>query len=438
MTKNLEDEIRAVLVQMDDQEHQQETSQQTPPDAIQDVYVLIVREHDEVAEDQAQVVDSVSVPVTPQLTNVSCSPAYTICSLFLMLLCSTLAFQLYLLFNPAIATITIIPKSQQITLTGTVQLGRVLPPLTISQSQTTPTTGHGHQNARAATGYLTFYNGSNQAQAINAGTVFTGNDGIQVATNATVTIPPNNPPVNGQATIAAYAINAGSTGNIPAYDIAQALSPDLTVKNLSSFRGGQDERTYTTVTQKDIHSVSTMLKTSLVQSIHGALQGQAKPTEQLSLLPCNPTVSSTHQPGDEATSVKVTVSLTCSAIAYDTKALTEKATDFLTHQAVTKLGTGYSLFDTVMVTTVQASVSSTAHPLVFLTVKASGTWIYGISRQSQEQIKHLIAGKSRDQAVTLLAALPGIEHVSIRFSGFGDETRLPKNSRYIHLILLVS
>ena len=42
MTNNLEDEIRAIVARMDNQESQDNT--QTPQEEIQDVYVLIVRE----------------------------------------------------------------------------------------------------------------------------------------------------------------------------------------------------------------------------------------------------------------------------------------------------------------------------------------------------------------------------------------------------------
>jgi VCBS repeat-containing protein len=180
-----------------------------------------------------------------------------------------------------------------------------------------------------------------------------------------------------------------------------------------------------------------MLKTSLNNSITGALQGQAKPNEQLSILPCSPNIQSDHAIGAEATQVKVTVSETCSAIAYNRGELETKARSFLTSQESHKLGTGYTLFGSINVAVTQAAVSSTTPHLVFLSFKASGTWTYGISSQSQQQIKHLIAGKSKDQAEQLLAALPGIESAAIRFTGFTDEWRLPKNYSFIHVILIV-
>src|SRR6266852_943617 len=59
---------------------------------------------------------------------------------------------------------------------------RTLAPVTLTRSLTIPTTGTGHQDARAATGILTFYNGNFSPQSIPIGTVFTGHDGVQVTT----------------------------------------------------------------------------------------------------------------------------------------------------------------------------------------------------------------------------------------------------------------
>ena len=81
-------------------------------------------------------------------------------------------------------------------------------------------------------------------------------------------------------TVPAQAVTAGTSGNIQAGDMTITINNGLLVRN-NPFSGGQDERTYTTVTQKDIHSISTVLKTTLAQSITGALQGQLKPQEAI-------------------------------------------------------------------------------------------------------------------------------------------------------------
>jgi Baseplate J-like protein len=438
MTNTLDDELRTVITSMESHESQDNT--QTPQDAIQDIYVLIVREH-EAAADQTQIVDSIAtVPTQPAATSIqrdSCLSAYIFVCFSLFLILATLTFQLYCMFNPLTATVTILPKSQTVTLTSTLQLGRVLPPLTISQSQTTPATGHGHQSARVATGTVTFFNGLFTQQFIASGTVYTGQDGVAIVTTEDAAIPAGSPSSGyGTATVTAQAVTAGTSGNIPGGDITITINNGLLVRN-NQFSNGQDARTYTTVAQHDIHSISTVLKTTLANSITGALEGQRKPQEQIQLLPCTPTVTSDHQPGEEATTVKVTVSETCSAIAYNSQELQTKATSFLATQAQQKAGAGYSLFGTVQVSVKQATVSSTTPHLVFLPFIATGTWIYGISGKAQEQIKESIAGKNTQQAQHLLAQMPGVESATIRFSGFGDDTRLPKTAEYIHLSMIV-
>jgi hypothetical protein len=192
------------------------------------------------------------------------------------------------------------------------------------------------------------------------------------------------------------------------------------------------------VTRSDVTNAAAPLKVTLAQSMSGALQGQGKEGEQLFIPPCTPTVMSDHSLGAEAAQVKVTVSETCSAVEYNSQELDRKATDLLHRQAAIKTGTGYSLFGGVQVSVKQASVTHTTTPPVFLSFKATGMWIYGLSQKSQQRIKNLITGKTRDQALHILAAMPGIERGSISFTGFTDDSRLPKNSSYIHLILLVS
>jgi VCBS repeat-containing protein len=448
MTNRLEDEIWRIVESMEHEAHTSqeqdlpgateqklapETNTQTPPDEPQDVYVLIVREREE-EEDHAQVVDSTLViSQKPSLL-----PAYAFCCCSVLLIVSMLAFQLYCIFNPPTATVTIIPKSQHVTLSGTLQIGRLLPPITISQSQTTPTTGKGHQDARSATGYITFYNGQLQSVTIPAGTILTASHGVQVITEQDALIPQALPPTEGQVTITTHSINPGVRGNIAASEINQSCCAiAVLAKNTQPFAGGQDERDFQTVAKSDIATIAIPLKTAVAQSVAGAFQGQLNPQERLFLLPCRPTVTSDHQPGQEATAVKVTVSETCSAVAYSSQELAKEATDLLIHRSATQLGTGYGLFGNVQTSVTMATVSNTAKPQVFLAFYAQGTWVYGLSKPAQEQIKRLIAGQTTQDALQLVTALPGVEQAAIRFTGFGDDTRLPKQSRLIHLAFVV-
>jgi hypothetical protein len=269
MHEKLEDDIRHVLARMDNQEHHEpeterpaeETESSTrASEEIQDIYVLIVREQEPESEDK-QVVESVESgegdnedavnlaecedepydactlyrPEVFEKASVINSLAIVVCLFGLFFPISCIALQLYLAFHPFIATITIIPKSQQVTLTGTLQLGRVLSPLTISQSQAVPTTGKGHQDEKAATGFITFYNGRSSSVTIAAGTTVTAASGIEVITNQDAIIPAGNPPTYGETTVPASTLVTGRRGNISVGDINSSIAIAVFAKILPPF-----------------------------------------------------------------------------------------------------------------------------------------------------------------------------------------------------------
>ncbi len=423
-----EKHAQSIRVRMDNQENQEpEPDIQTPPREIQDIYVLIVREREEAA--YTQVVESIPSPGTPQQD--SFLSTYVFVGFSLLLIVSTLAFQFFCLFNPPIATVTIIPKSQTVTMTGIVQLGRVLQPLTLSQSQTTPTTGKGHQVVRAATGTVTFYNGQQTSQTVAQGTVFTGSDGVSIETTQSATIPPGNPNTGyGTVTVTAQAVEAGSKGNIQAGDVNTPIALAVFVKN-NQFTGGQNERDFPTVNQQDINKLSTPLKKAVAQSMQAALQGQLTPDEHVFILPCRPIVTSDHQQGQEAAAVNVTLSETCSAVAYNEEALQAQATALLIPQATKQIGAQYTLVGAIRVTIRQAILAHRTPSLLF---SCQGGWVYGVTNAQQQVLKSLIAGKTKQQALHTLAHLPGIVQAAI---GDGDDTtRLPSNPALIHLVIL--
>jgi Baseplate J-like protein len=380
-----------------------------------------------------------TTPPTVQQPTANDETGVVFFGLFVILICLLcILVQLSLIMNPFTVTITLAAKAQQLAVTGTLQLGRVLSPLTLSQSHTIPTTGRGHQDAKQATGYVTFYNGQFNQVTIPAGTLLTGNDGIQIATDQDSTLPgvdtSANPPILGQATVAAQATSTGSRGNIAAYDINQACcAPSVFAKNTTPFHGGQNERTFQTVAKSDIANTAAPLKAALNQGVQGVLQGQLKPNEDLVTPSCTTTTTADHQPGEEATTVKVAVSETCSAVAYDQDALQAKVTDLLNRQAEKKLGAGYSLLGYPTITITQASSQNSKAVLSF---SSQSTWVYALSSKEQKHLKNMLAGKTKEQAMQLLAALPGIESIAMHSSGFGDDTNLPKDLAHIRILVI--
>src|SRR5947209_1982106 len=146
--------------------------------------------------------------------------------LMLFMLLDNVNSNVFTFLSPT-ATITMIPKTARVQATATFPInvlqGRILPALTLSQSQTIQATGKGHQDARSATGILTFYNGLSTSQRIAAGTVLTDQNGRTITTDEAATTPAATPPSLGEVSVTAHAENPGSSGNIQAGDINTTL-----------------------------------------------------------------------------------------------------------------------------------------------------------------------------------------------------------------------
>ena len=444
-------EVQALLAHLESDENQRKPPLATDtPDQVIDMYIEDFAEEERITlirkkpssmevsreEEESELpdLDTAPLPTKPQPQPVS-NAAIGVWLLGLLVPLFCIAVQLYFIINPFTVTVTLYTRSQQESLTGTLPLGRVISPLTLSQSQTVQTTGRGHQDARAATGSITFYNGQFTALTIPAGTTLTGSDGIQVVTDEDAVIPAAslNPPMFGQVSVSAHVTSTGAQGNIAAYDINQTCcATSILVKNTDAFHGGQDERNFQTVAPSDITNTAAPLKATLDQSMQNTLSGQLKSGEAITSQHCTPTTTADHQAGQEAKEVKVTVSETCSAIAYNSRELTSKVTQLLTAQAQRHLGTGYSMLDTPQVHVTQAR---TYENKVVLSFSAQSAWIYALSSAEQQSIKKIIAGKITEKALQLLTRLPGIEHVSLKSTGFGDESRIPKDISHIHLAL---
>ncbi len=460
-TSKYSEEVQRILATVEEPE--KDGQEQQPPDTpppLREIDVYI--EDDRITfipktNQQEQIIDSVASEVQPDstpLTDQEQKPEQealpplngkgrrarhtilTVC-FYLFLILTSLLLQSSLPLNSPTATVTIIPKSQQITVTSTIQLGRIIPPITLTQSQTAPTTGKGHQDARNAIGSITFYNGELNSVTVAAGTFLTGANGIPIMTDQDAIIPPADPtatpPIFGQVTVSAHATRTGSAGNIPAYTIDHPCCfPSVIAKNTTPFHGGQDERNFQTVTKQDIATTAATLKTTVGQSMQAAIEAELTNGEGRILLPCTPTPTADHKAGEEATTVKVTASEICSAVAYNKDTLQTQVTALLTAQAINTLGTGYTLLGDVQVTVKQATIAAPTKPVV-LSFSAIGTWVYTLTNQEQQRIKQSIAGKTKREALHILTSLPGIGSASI---AWGDDTKLPEATRNIHLLLI--
>jgi hypothetical protein len=252
--------------------------------------------------------------------------------------------------------VTIIPASANLHITTTITAvtgtphishhevqARLLLVTTTPKGATVPTTGKGYRSALRAMGSVTFYNQLTAPQTIASGTVLTGNDGARVVTEQVAIIPAALPPVEGQVTVPAHALQAGPRGNISARDInTLCCAAGVAVQNLVDFTGGKRAREYPAVSRQDLEDVSESLTARLTRSAQSAFQAQVQLNEQeVRSAQCASVLRSDHPVGSEATHVTVSVVVTCRGEVYDAQGAKALAVALLSVQVVKCLGSGY-------------------------------------------------------------------------------------------------
>ena len=317
-------------------------------------------------------------------------------------------------------TVTLVPVEQRSSLTTSLSLSlRPLPSVRLTRSATTPTSGTGRQQAEAARGLLTFYNGALVAQSVAQGTLLTGQDGVQVVLTQSVLVPAANPPLFGQASAPARAVVPGTHGNIAANDLnGPCCVPSLLVKNLEPFAGGLDARAYRAVAQRDLDTLTARLKAALFQQLPTAFALHAG--EAVVLTGTTLTSSAAHRVGEEARTVAVTVTLIGHGMAYQTAVLLTQARSALRAQA--SPGANYRLLD--------ASVSAKMERVAPLLVICRGLWVYTLSEAQLQALARQIAGLSPQQATVRLLHSEGIAQAIV-------PQALPNDPQSIHFRVML-
>lgn len=337
------------------------------------------------------------------------------------------------------ATITIVPKhlDTQNTLvisavTGTPDVerhevaARFISATSPTRKTSGPASGLEHIPASPAWGTLTLYNAATYSQTIASGTVLTGTDGMQVATDAPATVPAGNPPLFGVVTVSAHTLQAGSRGNIAALDIdGLCCTAGIAVKNTSGFSGGQDAQTYTTVSQTDIDGPARPLTGALTQDAQTGVRSHIGPQEWMVTIPtCSPAISSDQAVGSKATHVTVTVRVTCKVEVYDQQAAQRLASGSFIKESSSTLGANYVLVGKVITTIIGVTVTDTKRGMLALSIEARGMWVYRMNHAHLVTLARRIAGIKRQEALSLLLREEGVWTISIHLTG-NEQTTLP-------------
>ena len=354
------------------------------------------------------------------------------------------------------ATVTLVPETKTLSTTLTVTAlstgtpeqtrkqvkARLLSVSSPTQRQTVPTTGTGHAPARVGEGTLTFYNAAPYSQTVATGTLLTGDDGVEIVTDAPAVIPAGNPPIEGEVTVSAHATAIGPQGNIAPLDLnGLCCMAGISVKNTVAFHDGQYPYDYLMVTQADIDQAAGPNLATLTPATQGHLQAQVHQGEHLAgQVQCQPAVTPDHSVGGNASQVTVNVSVTCHAQVYDHDAVVRLVTTTLMQQASTTLGTGYALRGTISTTITQGGAPPHAKPgTLTLLVTGQGAWVYQVNPTEQARLTRLIAGLSRQAAIQILQQQEAghLAAIHIQVTGLWvSDTTLPTDPARIHFVVV--
>jgi serine/threonine protein kinase len=399
--------------------------------------------------------------------------------------------------NATSATVTITPTSADLqnaytitAVTGTPdatqhQVGaRLLSVTTQAQSKTVNATGQGTTSGTHATGELLVYNCDTiNPVNLSAGSAITNtySDGgapsslVIVTDTSIVNLPPGNPPSNCTSiVIPGHVQQTGTFGNFPTYKgasssihapntprgsslhaLSSPYAPNVPKTSLSggprsfghlygscsgycwavfnngAFTGGTDPQPYTIVAQSDIDNAVNSINQPDAQQ---TLQGEIHPHERLVDTPsCKSNVQSNHKAGDQATSVTVTVSYTCTGEVYDQDGVLAAATQWLKDDAARSPGAGYVLVGKVKTTSIQAHIVDANQGTVSVSIHAEGIWVFQFNNDQTAHLAHLLAGKSKSDAQALLQNQQGVKQFAIQFSGNG--TLFPNDPGQITIVV---
>lgn len=108
---------------------------------------------------------------------------------------------------------------------------------------------------------------------------------------------------------------------------------------------------------------------------------------------CQTSTTPDHQPGTEATQVRVTVSETCTGATYNTERFQRLIKEQINQQAREQRGKGYALTGAIQSRIMKATTQ--AHGTMLLQVSNTASYAYQFTGVQQQTIKSMIAGKAK-------------------------------------------
>ncbi len=326
-----------------------------------------------------------------------------------LLVVSTIIATVLIMQFSATATIdiTLVKKPVSFQQTFDVPTIRQFVDINKSLSQTAKATGTGHQDATYATGLVTLYNALPSPQEVPQGQLLIGTDGIHIITDQDAYIPAGTLSVNGQTTVTAHVTTLGSQGNIHAGDISGACCRDYVFARNSQFSGGQDARDFAVVNKIDVDTLVKSISSQIDEQVSLDFAKQILPTETMTPPLCSQSIVPTPNVGQEATTITVSITKTCSAASYSQVIFMEQ----VQKQLQNIVGKNYSPVGNPQVKIVNTSVKENS---VKISALVNGTMIYHFRKADMDALKRRVAGKSKEQVGQIILKWQDIQLVGIQ------------------------
>jgi serine/threonine protein kinase len=309
---------------------------------------------------------------------------------------------------------------------------RTLSYSTALQAHMFPTTGQGTKPATEAQGSITFKSNVYRPMNVSANTKIATHNGLIAYPDTSFILRPH-----ATVTQSAHISTPGPRGNIPEGSINDTCCAGrVTTYNDSAFTGGANVTTYTTVSQSDFNNAVAAVKqmqTAETSSAQANLMRQVHANEQLvGSIQCTPHSSYDHHVGDQASSITGSVSVTCITEVYDQQSAVAMAANLLKAKAISTSNTPLVL--TGKITTAIKQAQAKSGGTIALLVEASGTAAYQFDEAQKQALAALIAGKSKQQALSILQKQAGVSGVTISLSNKQANT-LPTTTKNITIVV---
>lgn len=368
------------------------------------------------------------------------------------------AYILHLLVPATGATITLLPKSHRVQQTLSVLVstqanqsgdirGHFISYTTPTQTQTAQATGTVHHDATAASGNVVI----SQISLNSGGSADIGSSSIPGNSGVSIVLQSFTATQGATITVPASAAQAGSSGNISAYDIdfpvelcnaddflCNAPIGNAYAQNPSPFTGGADAYDQSVVKQSDIDALTNSLTTQLTASAQAALAQlltqQVQPGDHTALPTpqCTPTVHADHQANDVAEQVTASGTVTCYQIAYAQQDFLPGVIHAEQQQVGMMYGQGYALVGAMLADAPVFQSTDATQGTATLSVNAKSIWAYQVDDALKAMIARQIVGQPVSDATSaLLQRYPDIQDLTVTLQGFGNE--LPADARAIHI-----